>query len=287
MKLNELRKSLTEQLRPASADDAAFEADCLIAEALGCSNSMLPALSDRTIDEMTERTLLQKAERRLSGEPLQYILGEWEFYGLPFIVGKGVLIPRPETEQLVDLALENLKEKLSPVVLDLCAGSGCIGVTIAKRRPDAKVTLLEKSEQAFAYLQKNIKRNRVHNITAIRGDLFTDSARLSAAYDLIVSNPPYIKTGEIAGLQREVQREPAMALDGGEDGLAFYRAIAEDYVPLIKADGFLAVEIGEDQGAAVNSIFSRYFSHVKVLKDYSDRDRMVLSHDKKESHHVI
>ena len=281
MKLNELRKSLTEQLRPASADDAAFEADCLIAEALGCSNSMLPALSDRTIDEMTERALRQKAERRLSGEPLQYILGEWEFYGLPFIVGKGVLIPRPETEQLVDLALENLKEKLSPVVLDLCAGSGCIGVTIAKRRPDAKVTLLEKSEEAFAYLQKTIERNHVHNITAIRGDLFTDSARLSAGYDLIVSNPPYIKTGEIAGLQREVQREPAMALDGGADGLTFYREIAERYVPLLKADGFLAVEIGEDQGRDVAEIFDRFFRKVEVFRDYSGLDRMVLAKERK------
>ena len=166
-------------------------------------------------------------------------------------------------------------------MLDLCAGSGCIGVTIAKRRPDAKVTLLEKSEEAFAYLQKNTERNHVHNITAIRGDLFTDSARLSAGYDLIVSNPPYIKTGEIAGLQREVQREPAMALDGGADGLAFYRAIAEHYAPLLNENGAIAVEIGEDQGRSVVEIFDRFFRKVEVFRDYSGLDRMVLAKERK------
>ena len=277
MKLNELRKSLTEQLRPVSADDAAFEADCLIADALGCRNAQLPLTPEREIDEMTEQALDKKAERRLAGEPLQYILGEWEFYGLPFFVGKGVLIPRPETEQLVDLVLENLKDKKNPVVLDLCAGSGCIGITIGKKRPDATVSMLEVSDDAVSYQKRNIKRNLVNNAHVIQGDLFTAFPFVSSPFDAIVSNPPYIRTAELAALPREVKQEPAMALDGGEDGLKFYRAIAADYAPLLAEDGFLAVEIGEEQGNAVAEIFRRSFSQVEVFKDYSGLDRMVLA----------
>lgn len=282
MKLNEFRKSVTEQLLPVSQEDAGFEADCLLADTLGCGNSLLPALAKQELDSAAEQAVNKKLLRRLNGEPLQYILGEWEFFGLPFSVGEGVLIPRPETEQLVELVLEHLKNRKNPQVLDLCAGSGCIGIAIAAQRTDAAVTLLEKSGQAFAYLQKNIEKNKVNNITAIHGDLFTAANRFSSRFDVIVSNPPYIRTDELAALQREVQREPVMALDGGADGLIFYRAIAGRYTPLLKEDGFLAVEIGEDQGKAVSEIFGQVFSDVTVLPDYSGQDRMVLAQHRKE-----
>ena len=281
MKLNEFRKSLTERLRPVSADDASFEADCLLADALGCRNAQLPLMAERALDEATERALIEKAGRRLAGEPLQYILGEWEFCGLPFAVGQGVLIPRPETERLVELVLANLEGRKKPKVLDLCAGSGCIGITVAKQHGDAAVTLLEKSDEAFAYLLENIEKNQVKNTTAIRGDLFTDHDRLNAPFDAIVSNPPYIKSQEIADLQREVRQEPTMALDGGADGLTFYRAIAELYAPLLTEDGFLAVEIGEEQGQAVREIFGDRFDCVTVIKDYSGLDRMVFAKDRR------
>ncbi len=282
MKLNEFRKSVTERLLPVSQEDAGFEADCLLADTLGCGNSLLPALAKQELDSAAVQAVNEKLLRRLNGEPLQYILGEWEFFGLPFSVGEGVLIPRPETEQLVELVLEHLKNRKNPQVLDLCAGSGCIGIAIAAQRTDAAVTLLEKSEQAFAYLQKNIEKNKVNNITAIQGDLFTATNRFSNRFDAIVSNPPYIRTDELAMLQREVQREPNMALDGGEDGLMFYRAIAGQYTPLLKEDGFLAVEIGEDQGKAVSEILGQVFFDVTVLPDYSGQDRMVLAQHRKE-----
>ena len=281
MKLSEFRRVLTQWLRPASADDAAFEADCLIADALGCRNAQLPLMAERALDEATERDLTERAERRLAGEPLQYILGEWEFFGLPFAVGQGVLIPRPETEQLVELVLSHLEGQEKPKVLDLCAGSGCIGITVAKQRGNAAVTLLEKSDEAFAYLLENIAKNQVNNTTAIRGDLFTDHGRLNAPFDAIVSNPPYIRSAEIASLQLEVRQEPAMALDGGADGLTFYRAIAEHYAPLLTEDGFLAVEIGEEQGQAVREIFDDRFDCVTVIKDYSGLDRMVFAKDRR------
>jgi len=130
MKLNEFRKKITEQLLPVSQEDAGFEADCLLADTIGCNNSLLPALAKQELDPKDEQTVNEKVLRRLNGEPLQYILGEWEFFGLPFAVGNGVLIPRPETEQLVESVLEHLQNKTNPQVLDLCAGSGCIGITL-------------------------------------------------------------------------------------------------------------------------------------------------------------
>ncbi len=269
-------------MRPVAADDASFEADCLLAHALGCRNAQLPLMTEREIDRATEQAVCKKADRRCSGEPLQYILGEWDFYGLTFFVGYGVLIPRPETEQLVDLVLENLNGREAPRVLDLCAGSGCIGVSIAKRRPNAAVTLLERSDEAFAYLLENIAKNQVKNTTAILGDLFADHSRLIPPFDAIVSNPPYIKTAALASLQPEVKHEPVMALDGGADGLMFYRTIAEDYATLLAENGFLAVEIGEEQGSAVKEIFGCVFKQVEVFKDYSGLDRMVLARERKE-----
>lgn len=189
--------------------------------------------------------------RRKKGEPLQYILGEWEFYSLPFLCGEGVLIPRADTETLCDKAIEFIGDRECDCI-DLCSGSGCVAITVAEHCKNARVWALEKYDEAFAFLEKNIALNRSRT-KAIKADLFTYEG---GKYDLIVSNPPYIKSDVMESLQAEVKREPKTALDGGEDGLLFYRAIVEKWVPHLKKGGMLAVEIGYDQADAVKELFT-------------------------------
>ena len=241
------------RLRAAGIESAAFEAAqlCTLAEA------QIPAA----------------LEKRLAGVPLQYILGEWEFYGLTFYVGQGVLIPRPDTEILVEQALRFLKDRPGANVLELCAGSGCVAVTIAKYA-DAAVTAVELSPQAFCYLQKNIALHGVP-VQAVQGDLF---AGVAGAFDLILANPPYIRTGELDQLSNEVKHEPMLALDGGADGLRFYRAIAEQYRSNLAADGALLLEIGYDQRESVSAILAAAgYRQIRCFKDYGGNDRVVIA----------
>lgn len=217
---------------------------------------------------------LEKISQRASGLPVQYVIGEWDFYGESFNVGKGVLIPRPETEMLVDYALEYLKDKKSPVIYDLCAGTGCIGLTLARLIPDSKVFLLEKSPEAFRYLESNKARHSLMNAELISGDLFSGYEFFSIPKpDLILSNPPYIESEVIPTLQSEVQLEPSMALDGGEDGLDFYRAIAEKWLPY--CNGAIAVECGEGQTAAIKDLFSDYCTDISEKADFNGIGRIV------------
>ena len=281
MKLKDLRKKIKADLLPYSSEDAEFEADCIVADLLGVKNSALRILGETDInDEMVSRAELF-ARQRLNGEPLQYILGKWEFYGLDFFVGKGVLIPRPETELLIDTVREFTKGKNNISCFDLCSGSGCIGITVAKLFSGSDVTVLEKSDDALKYLLRNKAHNSADNVTVIQGDLF-DGADLFAGKkcDILLSNPPYIRSEVISSLQREVLSEPKMALDGGSDGLDFYRAIAEKWFCAVKPDGMVAVEIGEEQGNEVSEIFSKYFKTVNVIKDFSGNDRVVTATDK-------
>lgn len=219
----------------------------------------------------TESDAFELAEKRISGEPLQYLLGFWEFYGLPFYVGDGVLIPRADTETLVDAALEIIGDK--PInVIDLCSGSGAIAVAVAKNSR-ANVTAIEKSEEAFCYLEKNVELNEVE-VNCIKGDVFEEHTEM---YDLILSNPPYIPTKVIDELSKEVKKEPIMALDGGEDGLEFYRHLTGYWKTRITKGGHMAVEIGYDQGQTVSSLFKENgFIDVRVYKDFSGNDRVIV-----------
>lgn len=279
MKLSKLRKELTLLLEPCSFEEAEFEADCIIADLLGCTNSVLRIWLNEEMEDVLCENAFGLAKRRLENEPLQYILGKWEFYSNEFYVGEGVLIPRPETELLVDIAVDTLKNTENPVCFDLCAGSGCIGISVAKSVNNSSVYLLEKSDKAFAYLTKNIAFNSASNCDAVNGDLF-DGCKWNIQADLILSNPPYICSDIISTLQPEVQKEPLMALDGGDDGLVFYRALADIWLDSLKTGGTLAVEIGEEQGEAVKCIFNPYFNEIKVIKDYSGLDRVVLAKGK-------
>ena len=277
MTISDLLKSGTERLKSAGTDDAEFDARCLAEHALDCDYFSLRLDFQKELDEEAVEKYFNLIDRRLSGEPLQYILEEWEFMGLPFEVGEGVLIPRPETEMLVEFAIDFLKEKINPIVFDLCSGSGCIATSVAKHCPDATVYAVEKSDIAFDYLERNIRLNGVNNVKAIKGDILDKSLLSEIIPDLILSNPPYIRSSEIEGLQKEVKREPTMALDGGEDGYDFYRVIASDWIQRIKNDGAIAVECAEDQTEYIADLFLEHASEVKAYNDLSGFPRGVIA----------
>lgn len=261
----QLKNIIRTKLKKGDIQSAEFEAKQIVNKI--CCN----LFCDVTPKQESEAELL--CSKRLSGEPLQYLLCEWEFYSLPFKVGHGVLIPRADTEILVEKALGYLKTRESADVVDLCSGSGCIAVSIAKNAPGCRVTAIEKSPDAYEYLKQNISLNHVE-VKPVLGDITTD---VSGKYDLIVSNPPYIKSNIIPSLQAEVHKEPMMALDGGDDGLFFYRVIEEKWTGHIKPGGKLMVEIGYDQAKQVCSIFeSSGLADIQIIKDYSGNDRVII-----------
>ena len=253
---------------------AEFESQCLIEDILGYSKEQI-YLNNIILDESEIEKIKNAIIRRKNNEPLQYILGKWDFYDLTFSVGEGVLIPRPETEALVDFALEKLKNIEKPIVYDLCSGSGCIGLTIAKHRKDATVYLLEKETNALQYLLKNKVDNQIENVVVIHDDLFTVDLSKFLDADLILSNPPYINSDEIAQLQKEVLFEPVSALDGGNDGLAFYRCLAERWCDKIKKGGYMALECGEEQSKSIIELFNGKYIENNVIFDFNNIDRIV------------
>ncbi len=222
--------------------------------------------NDKQIEE-----IIKKRKNRY---PLQYILGEWGFYKYSFKVGEGVLIPRSDTEILVEKCCDFLKSKDSPTVLDLCAGSGCIGLSIAKDFENSKVTLVEKFPDAIKYLNQNIEHLKVKNAIVINGDIFLGDG--SGRYDLIVSNPPYIPPKEMNIISPETEFEPKTALLGGEDGLDFYRAIIKNYKQSLKKGGMLAFEVGINEDKAVVDLLQKAgFKNISITKDYNGINRVV------------
>ncbi len=253
-------------------DEADFKSLCLCCHCAGIKNN------EYEIHKNEDLIIMKKFADMLwqikSGEPLQYVIGRWDFYESEFHVGRGVLIPRPETEELTELVLDNAKRLCSPVVFDLCSGSGCIGISIAKALPSSTVYCVEKSEEALQYLLKNAES--ISNVKVVNSDINYPSDIKNA--DIIVSNPPYIKSSDLSTLQSEVQFEPSMALDGGADGLDFYRIIAEKWNSNLKENGMLFLEIGEDQGEAVYEILEKQgFKEIEVIKDMYGNNRMVKS----------
>ena len=223
--------AVRERLQRGGVENAAFEARTLLEIVLGKDSATSAYVSNAVLSDAQTAQTEALLKRRLSGEPLQYLCGSWDFLDSTFVVGEGVLIPRPETEELVLLALERMKELPSPTVYDLCAGSGCIGLSVKRRRSDANVYLFELSDDALRYCNENrCALGFAQTVPLIQADVLRGYAAVSSlpVPDVILSNPPYIATAELPTLQREVQNEPAMALDGGEDGLVFYRAIAEN-----------------------------------------------------------
>lgn len=268
------------RLEQAGVEDAAFDAGCLLEKDTGIPRARLPLLPERgEVERPGLRALRRDVERRAAGEPLQYILGEWEFFGRRFFVGPGVLIPRPETELLVLTAVGFLKECAKPPrVLELCAGSGCAMISIAGEVPACRAVGLELSDAAAVWCRRNIRRHGAGERVKLRkGDMLDSAApaRLGGRFDCIVCNPPYIPTGEIPALQREVRREPPMALDGGADGLRFYRAFAA-WLPLLAAGGLAAFEVGAGQAPEVAGLLRGWgMEAVEIRRDLADIGRVV------------
>ncbi len=253
-------------------DEADFKALCIVCHIAGIKNS---DYASHINDDIIMSRLADALWRLKSGEPLQYIIGKWDFYESEFYVGEGVLIPRPETEELVEKAVDIIKGFDKPVIVDLCSGSGCIGISLAKKFPNSTVYCIEKSKEAFRYLIKNSEDSK--NVVAINADIsecFKDLDIKKA--DLIVSNPPYIRSSELETLQDEVKAEPVMALDGGADGLDFYRIINDKWYSLIKDNGYLLLEIGNEQGKDVKEVLSN-FNKTEVIKDIYGNDRIVVA----------
>lgn len=263
-----------EELTKAGCDSPAFDALCLFSHRFGMDRTDLAVHGADPARPEEESAFRSLVARRAEGYPLQYLLGEWEFMGLPFFVGEGVLIPRADTELLCETGLAFLKGRRRPQVLELCAGSGAVAVSLAHYAPGAQVTALEKSPLALSYLRRNVSRHGVP-VRVVEGDVLCEPDK-TRKYDLIVSNPPYIPAGEIDTLMKEVSFEPRMALDGGEDGLLFYRAILNGYRQCLAGGGMLAVEIGAEQGEAVAGLFVKAgLSRVEVRQDFAGLDRVV------------
>ena len=274
--VSELLIIVEERLRAGECDSPAFDARCLLEDVGGIGHGKVSPSNHSTVSQEVWDRVLTAADRRAAGEPLQYLLGTWDFLTLTLEVGDGVLIPRPETELLCETVAEYLQRYTYPRVLDLCAGSGCVGLGIASLCPTATVTAVEKSDKAIAYLQRNIRRYPSLSVTAIQADVLKNVPPYPAIFDAIVSNPPYIPASDLAGLQREVQHEPKMALDGGKDGLIFYRAIAERWVSYLRKGGILAVEIGIGQAEDVCRLFAEAgLKKVHTLSDFADIPRVV------------
>lgn len=272
--INELCRLGTQLLDESGRENAGFDARCLIEKALGTDTAGYMLRRSEFADTSLYNAYLGLIRRRATGEPLQYILGRWAFMDSEFLVGEGVLIPRPETELLVEFAADFLKGKKKPVVFDLCSGSGCIAVSVAKLFHEAQIYAVEKYDEAFSFLKKNIELNGVENVTAVQGDIFNEAV-LSAEPDLILSNPPYIRTDEIPLLQQEVRREPVTALDGGKDGYIFYDALVRLWLPKLKKGGAMAVECGEEQADEISQMFFLARSRVDIINDLSGFPRVV------------
>ena len=271
-------RKIEKLLKEAGGDSPAFDALCLLEDIGGVGRGGLPAAEKQTLSAQQGERLREAADQRAAGRPLQYILGQWDFLTLTLSVGEGVLIPRPDTECLCLAAADRLKGSQSPRVLDLCAGSGCVGLGVASLVPGVQVTAVELSEKALGYLQENIARYPDWQVEAVQADILHDAGRFPDKVQAILSNPPYIPRRDMPSLQREVQWEPAMALDGGQgDGLLFYRAIASDWLDKLLPGGFCAVEVGIGQAASVAALWKEHgLQDIRIFRDLGGIERVVM-----------
>ena len=261
-------REATQFLRSIDPQEASFEARLMVAHLLKTSAPALAAMRENPWPAELNEQLERMLQRRRSREPLQYILGEWSFMGLPMSVRPGVLIPRADTEIVAEQAVRLIRARGYRDVLDVCAGSGCIGVSLA-RLTGVRVVSVDIHPDCCALTRENASQNGVC-VDVRRGDLF-DPLRGEERFDLIVSNPPYLTAADLAHLQPEVAFEPRLALDGGEDGLLFYRRIAAGFKPHLRKDGALLLEIGCEQGASVSAMFE----NAEILYDYEQRPRAI------------
>jgi release factor glutamine methyltransferase len=265
----------TQRFTDAGIGTARLEAQLLLAHVLCCSRVQLYTSFDKPLGEAELAGYRALIKRRLGGEPVAYLLGEQEFWALPFYVDASVLVPRPDTETVIEVARALRPDPAAPCrVLDLCTGSGAIAISLAKELPGAQVVATEVSAEAAAVARRNAERNGVADRVEIRvGDLFAPVA--GERFDLIAANPPYIATSVIATLAAEVRREPSIALDGGPDGLAFYDRICAAASAHLAAGGALVLEHGFDQADAVQArLEAAGFLRIAMVRDLGKNPRV-------------
>ena len=277
---NDIYLEIRNMLRSAGIETYSQEARLIVSCASGKSSQEFLRDLRLYTSPSVEKKALESAERRMAGEPIAYVLGEWEFYGLPLYVTKDVLIPRADTEIIVETAVDLLTgSKMDARILDLCCGSGCITCAVAHELPASRVIAVDISHAALEICRKNIALNKLSSrAICMQADATMNPPASLGAFDMIISNPPYISTSEIADLDSSVRNyEPIWALDGGDDGLKFYRGIIKYWKSLLKPDGCILFEVGEGQAEAVGEmLLSAGFRSVSYRKDTLGTDRVVI-----------
>lgn len=268
-------------LRQVDGENAEFTAQQLVAAATDRTVSQLVADFPLMVFQRDVEKVNEMVQRHIKGEPLAYILGQWEFHGLTLNVTPDVLIPRDDTEAVCELAIgKTMQLPQNPRILDLCAGSGCIGLAIASKVKDARVTLAEISPEAIRVAKKNIQDNHLAGrVSCIQMDVRQTPPKFLGKYDLIVSNPPYVTAAQMERLDPSVKDyEPRLALYGGLDGLDYYRAITKNFTPILKPGGFICFEFGMGQEAEVCHILMEYgYELGRLVRDSGERARAVLA----------
>ena len=273
MKIRELLKKEIEKLNNNEVDDSIFKAKILLAFELEVDMQYLNIHFDDEVGDKILRRFQEDIQKVISGIPVQYITKNQEFYGLDFYVDENVLIPQPDTEILVQEVIEIAKKfTKKPKIVDICTGSGAIAIAVAKNI-EADIVASDISEKALQIAKRNALENEV-NIKFLRSDMFEN---IEEKFDIIVSNPPYIESQTIDTLPKEVRNEPIIALDGGNDGLDFYRILAQNSKKYLSKNGILAVEIGYNQGKVVSNLFKNCgLVNVYTKKDFCGNDRIVV-----------
>ena len=274
MNLREVLKQGIEKLKENNIEDASLKAKMLLSEILEMKKEYLIVHEEEILDEPDINTFFEKIDRLVNNEPIQYILNRQDFMGLNLYVDSNVLIPQPDTEILVEEVIALASEKENLKILDMCTGSGAIAISLAKYIKNSNVYATDISENALEIAKDNSLKN-ITDITFIPSDVFENVKENE--FDFIVSNPPYIETDVIKTLSKEVQNEPHIALDGGEDGLYFYRKISKEAFDFLKQDGYLAFEIGYNQREAVENLLRENgYKNIYSKKDLGGNDRIVI-----------
>ncbi len=277
--IGSLVKWAAEDFRARGIENPRLDAELIVAHALGIDRTRVIIDANRPLEGPELAKLRELVKRRRAHEPIAYLRGEREFYGLRFRVDRRVLIPRPDTEVLVDVALERTRHvSLSMRMLDLCTGSGCVAVAVARQRPTAKILASDLSDDAIAVARANAYRLGAYNVAFVKSDLFASIPPVyGGKVDIVTANPPYIPTSEIETLQPDIKEfEPRLALDGGVDGLDLVRRIARDAPARLVPGGVLALEIGAGESAATIAILEEHgFGDVRAHRDFGRIERVV------------
>ena len=276
MNIEELLKEGKIKLIENKIEDANIIARVLMEFILKIDRNQIIVMHGQQVEKEKELEYKQAIEKVIQGVPLQYITKNQEFMKLKFYVDENVLIPQPDTEILVEEVVKIAKKENKEKILDICTGSGCIGISLANNLENAEITMSDISKNAIEIAKENAKENKVLEKTKfIESDLFNN---IKEKFDIIVSNPPYIETNIIKTLSKQVQNEPMLALDGGEDGLVFYRKLISEAPNFLNNNGYLCMEIGYNQKEKVTQLAKNEgnFSKIEVIKDLSENDRVII-----------